>query len=93
MGFSVQDEPERSRFEIVVDGELAGFAAYRLRDGAVILTHTEIDPRHRGDGLGARLAQGTLDTLRERGARVVPSCSFIADYIARHPEYADLVDA
>ena len=93
MGSSIQDEPDRSRFEILVDGKLAGFAAYRLRDGAVVLTHTEIDPGHRGGGLGAQLARGTLDTLRERGARVVPSCPFIADYIARNPEYGDLVDA
>jgi predicted GNAT family acetyltransferase len=93
MTFSVQDDPEKLRFEILVDGEAAGFAAYRVRDGVTVITHTQIDPERRGQGVGAELARGTLDTLRERGARVIPQCPFFARFVADHPEYADLVDA
>jgi predicted GNAT family acetyltransferase len=93
MEYSVQDDPDKQRFEILVDGQRAGFAAYRVRDGAVVITHTQVDPEHRGAGVGAQLAHRTLDTLRERGVRVVPQCPFFARYIAEHPEYADLVDA
>jgi predicted GNAT family acetyltransferase len=89
----VQDNPDKQRFEIIVDGEVGGFAAYRVRDGAVVITHTQVEPEHRGGGIGARLARGTLDALRDRGARVVPSCPYIAAYIAKHPQYEDLVDA
>jgi predicted GNAT family acetyltransferase len=89
----VQDNPDKQRFEIIVDGEVGGFAAYRVRDGAVVITHTQVEPEHRGGGIGAQLARTTLDTLRDRGARVVPSCPYFAAYIAKHPEYADLVDA
>lgn len=93
MDMSVQDDTERHRFEIEVDSELGGFAAYQVRDGHVVLTHTQVDPRHRGRGVGQELARRTLDLLRERGARVVPSCPFFAKYIAEHPEYEDLLDA
>lgn len=93
MEMAVQDSPERHRFEILVDGELGGFAAYQVRDGRVVLTHTQVDPRHRGQGVGAELARRTWDLLRERGDRVVPSCPFMARFVAEHPEYADLVDA
>lgn len=93
MDVVVHDSAERSRFEIEVGGELGGFAAYRVRDGVVVITHTEIDPRHRGRGVGQELARRTLDLLRSRGDRVVPSCPFFAAYIAEHAEYADLVDA
>jgi predicted GNAT family acetyltransferase len=92
MTVTVYDDPDRSRFVIDVDDAPAGFAAYRVRDGAVVITHTEIDKAHRGEGLGGQLAAHTLDTLRGRGARVIPSCPFFAGYIADHPEYADLVD-
>ena len=92
MDYSVQDAPDKQRFEILVDGAPAGFAAYRVRDGAVVITHTQIDPEHRGAGVGAEPARRTLDTLRDRGDRVVPSCPFFARYIADHPQYADLVD-
>ena len=91
MDAKVQDEPGRHRFEISVDGEPAGFAAYRLRDDAVVITHSEVDPRFKGQGVGGELARQTLDLLRERGARVVTACPFFAAYVRRHHEYDDMI--
>ncbi|MFY1694485.1 MULTISPECIES: GNAT family N-acetyltransferase [unclassified Solwaraspora] len=87
----VQDDPARHRFEILIDDALAGFAAYRLTPGTVTVTHTEIDPAHRGKGAGDALAHGMLSQIRERDEQVVPQCPFIAAYIDRHPEFASLV--
>ena len=92
MDIRVEDNPARHRYEIFVDGEVGGFADYRVRDQVVIITHSQIDPAYRGHGLGGQLAKATLDTLRERGARVVPACPFFAKYVAEHPEYEDLVE-
>jgi predicted GNAT family acetyltransferase len=89
----VKNNPARRRYEIHVDGEVAGFAAYRSRDDAVVFTHTEIDEAHEGQGLGSALARGALDDVRESGGSVVPLCPFIKGYIDRHPEYGDLVTA
>lgn len=89
----VQDNPARRRFEVLVDGRLGGFAAYDVRDGAVVVTHTEVEPVHRGQGVGHQLARGTLEQLRDRGERLVPRCSFFARYVTEHPEYSDLVAA
>ncbi len=88
----VTDSPERSRFEITVDGHLAGFADYRRREDRVILTHTEIDSAYQGQGLAGRLTGTTLDAIRAEGRRVTPLCPYIANYITKHREYADLVD-
>jgi len=41
--------------------------------------------------MGSRLVKAALDDVRQRGERVVPQCAFVADYIRRHPAYADLV--
>ena len=87
----IQDNPAQRRFEALVDGRVGGFAAYDVHDGVVVVTHTEVDPVHRGQGVGQQLARGTLDQLRERGDRVVPRCGFFASYVAEHPEYTDLV--
>lgn len=62
-----------------------------LGDGTIIFTHTTIDPPLEGRGLGSALAAYVLDDARARGLSVVPECAFIAAYIDRHPEYADLV--
>lgn len=91
MGISVVDNAERQRFEALVDGELAGFADYRPGDGVLAFTHTEVDPAYRGKGVGAVLVGTALDQVRTDGHRVLPLCSFVADYVSHHPEYADLV--
>jgi predicted GNAT family acetyltransferase len=89
----VTDNPGERRFEVYLGDALAGFAGYQLAPGRIVFTHTEIDPRFEGHGLGSRLASGALDSARERELAVVPRCPFIAAYIARHREYADLVAA
>lgn len=89
----VVDNPERSRYELHVDGQLAGFILYRVQPGVVTMVHTEIEPEQEGHGLGSILAAGALDDVRARGLKVRPLCPFVSLYIQRHPEYADLVAA
>jgi predicted GNAT family acetyltransferase len=88
----VVDAPDDRRFELRVDGALAGFAEYRMRPGRIAFTHTEVDDRFQGRGLAGRLARAALDSARDRGLEVTPLCPYIADYIRRHPEYVPLVD-
>jgi predicted GNAT family acetyltransferase len=88
----VQDAPDQSRFEILVDGERAGIAQYGRRGGRFVFVHTEIDPKFEGRGLGSKLAARALDHVRGAGELVVPLCPFIGSYISRHPEYDDIVD-
>ncbi|MDZ7675594.1 MAG: GNAT family N-acetyltransferase [Acidimicrobiales bacterium] len=89
---TVVDVPEQSRFEVQVDGAVAGFADYRREDERVVITHTEVDDAFEGQGLAGALTSGALDAIREREELVVPVCRFTARYIERHDEYADLVD-
>lgn len=91
MPHSVEDNVELSRYEIKDDGRVVGIADYRLHDDLVVLPHTEVDPDRQGAGLGAELIQAALDAIRERGKRVVPQCSYVAGFIAQHPDYQDLV--
>jgi predicted GNAT family acetyltransferase len=91
MSTTVSDAPERSRFEISVDGALAGFAVYRLAPGRITFVHTEIDDAYAGRGLGGKLARAALDEVRGRGLAVKPDCPFIAGWIAKHADYTDLV--
>jgi predicted GNAT family acetyltransferase len=91
MSVEVTDNAGAGRYEVSVDGEPAGGAYYRLEDDRIVFTHTEIDPAHEGQGLGGGLARGALDDVRGRGLAVVPLCPFIAGWIRRHPDYADLV--
>jgi predicted GNAT family acetyltransferase len=79
----VRDNAERSRYELLRDGDVIGFADYE-RDGDVLrIPYVEIDARMRGNGYASALAAGVLDDARSRNLDVVPLCSFMAWYMRR----------
>jgi predicted GNAT family acetyltransferase len=88
---TVTRNDERNRFEATVEGTLAGFAAYRLRDGVIEFTHTEVDDAFEGKGVGSTLVSEALDQVRAEGLEVIATCPFVRGYIERHQEYADLL--
>ncbi len=91
----VTDNPSASRYELRVGGELAGFVEYKLRqhDTVVSIVHTEVLDAFQGKGLATHLARFSLDDARGRGLAVLPFCPYIASWIKKHPDYADLVPA
>ncbi|MGY2703262.1 GNAT family N-acetyltransferase [Nocardioides sp. HB32] len=85
--------PQAGRYEAHIDGELAGFAEYQLTDRLVVFTHTEVDDRFEGRGVGSAIARFGLDDVRGTGKQVLPLCPFIKGWIEKHPDYQDLVHA
>ncbi|MCB8958413.1 MAG: N-acetyltransferase [Nocardioides sp.] len=84
--------PAAHRYEGHIDAELAGFAEYQLTDALVVFTHTEVDDRFEGRGVGSAVVRAALDDVRADGSRqVLPLCPFVKGWIAKHPDYADLV--
>ena len=90
---SVENRPELGRYQIYVDGELAGFCAYEARGALVAFMHTEICEGFAGLGLGDRLVGEALDDIRAKGASVLPVCPFVRSFITRHLDYVALVPA
>ena len=89
---TVTNNPGESRYEAELDGRQAGFAAYQLANELIVFTHTEVDPAFEGRGVGSALARFALDEVRADGTRkVLIVCPFITGWIARHPEYAELL--
>jgi predicted GNAT family acetyltransferase len=86
------NNPEASRYEARIDGDLAGYAEYLLRDGQIVFTHTEVADAFEGRGVGSVLVRAALDDVRETGGRsVVPRCPFVRSWIEKHPDYEPLV--
>jgi hypothetical protein len=86
----VRDNTELHRFELDADGQVA-YSNYKRDGGVITIMHTEVPPALNGKGIGSALARGLLAIVRAQGLKVVPRCPFVAGYIAKHPEYADLL--
>jgi predicted GNAT family acetyltransferase len=87
----VQENPDEQRYEAVVDGEVAGFTAYRMQPGLISFVHTEVQDAFEGRGVGSILIREALEDVRRRGFEVLPFCPFVNSFIAEHREFADLV--
>ena len=87
----MQDNPAEGRYEALVGDDVAGFAAYDRSGEVIVFTHTVVEPAFEGKGIGGRLASAALDDVRAHGRSVIAKCPFIAEYIERHPVYADLL--
>lgn len=80
----VRNNTALSRFELDADGAVV-FVDYRVAGDAIVFTHTET-PRHlRGRGHATRLVEGAIALSNGMGLKVIPGCSFVVDYMAKHP--------
>ena len=86
---TIERNDEARRYELKLDGALAGYAEYRTNPGRITFTHTVVYPEHEGQGLGSRLATFVLDEAVARGDTIVPVCPFIAAYLREHPGVYD----
>ena len=89
----ITNNAEKHRYEAFIGNELAGYCEYNLLTDAIMFTHTEVLEAHEGKGIGSAIAKHVLDAARSDGKHVIPVCQFIAGYIRKHREYADLVRA
>jgi predicted GNAT family acetyltransferase len=78
------------RFEIERDGAVA-YLEYTLSPGVLELIHTEVPEKLRGKGLAATLAETGLQYARDNKLKVDVICPLVQGFIAKHPEYADLL--
>jgi predicted GNAT family acetyltransferase len=86
----VQNNPAKSRFEVQLEEQVA-LIQYTLAGDTIIFNHTEVPAALEGRGIAGKMARTALEHAREQGLKVVPTCSYVAGYIRKHPEYQSLV--
>ncbi|OYQ33911.1 N-acetyltransferase [Flavobacterium cyanobacteriorum] len=79
-----------NQFELHTAGQYA-FLEYIRKDDKIYLTHTEAPAELRGIGVAADLVKRSLEYSRNNKLTVVPSCSYVARYIEKHPEWNDVL--
>jgi predicted GNAT family acetyltransferase len=78
------------RFE-VRDGDAIAVLEYQMVPGRIVFTHTGVPKELEGRGVAGALVRTGLEHARRHDLAVRPVCPYVAAYLARHPEYADLV--
>lgn len=88
--FDVVHNQAAQQFELKAGSEV-GLLQYRIRDGRMIVYHTEVPQHLERQGLAARMTHAALQFAREQKLRVEPRCPYTASFFRKHPEYGDLL--
>lgn len=88
----VRHDAAQQRFEVVIDDTRAELD-YEQRGDVLCLTHTGVPPAIGGRGVGGALVRSALEYARAKGLKVNPTCEYAASFIARNPQYQDLLAA
>ena len=90
MEYEILHDKKAMKFYTEIDGEQAFLRYLPTGEGTLDFIKTFVPPAGRGKGLAALLMQAGLDYARETGARIRPSCSYVAKYFQDHPEVSSL---
>ena len=85
-----QQKVTTGRFEIARNSQVA-YLEYSLSGNVLVLIHTEVPQKLQGMGLASSLAETALHWARENKLKVDIVCPTVQEYVAKHPEYSDLV--
>ena len=86
----IKHNEKAHRFESENNG-LLSVLVYKIVPGRMLFQHTEVPPSLEGRGLAAKLTRVALEYARKEKLQVVPACSYTASFMAKHPEYNDLL--
>ncbi len=77
MSFEQVDDGKHGVFKLIQDDLVAGEMAYTWAgDSMLIIDHTDVNERFRGQGVGRKLLDELIAFVRERQVKVIPLCPF-----------------
>ncbi|MDH8701847.1 putative GNAT family acetyltransferase [Dysgonomonadaceae bacterium PH5-43] len=92
MNVIVKDNGKNGAFVAVNDGvELGDMTFVWNGDKAIIIDHTGVDPRYKGQGIGKAMFEKAVDFAREKNITVIPTCRFVVAMFARTPSARDVL--
>jgi predicted GNAT family acetyltransferase len=88
----VINDAEHGRWVAVLGADAIAELTYRVVGGRVVLLSTWVDHAYRKHRVATELVASALEEIRESGKKITIICPVVGQFIARHPEYLDLID-
>ena len=54
---------------------------YEIENGVYNIDHTFVDDSLRGQGIGSKLVQEAVNTIKEKGAKIQATCPFASKWL------------
>ena len=73
------------------NGEVLAEATFpTISEGVVNVNHTFVDESLRGQGIASKLMKALAESLREKGGKAYPTCSYAVKWFMDNPDYSDV---
>lgn len=86
-----EDGPTGGRYSVIVEGHAAEMTYSRAGASRIIIDHTEVPDALRGMKVGLALVKAAVEDARAETFKIIPLCPFAKATLAKHPEWADVV--
>jgi uncharacterized protein len=92
MDIQRQEHRRKGAFFIDEDGEWVAELTYlRTGENTMVIDHTEVDPKFRGENIGRDLVAAAVAYARENGLKIKPICPYTKKVIDSTPEFQDVL--
>lgn len=88
----VVNDAEYGRWIAALGADAIAELSYRFVGGRVVLLSTWVDHAYRNHRVATELVSRVLDEIRGSGKKITIICPVVGEFIARNPEYLDLID-
>ncbi len=90
MNYELILNEEENQYEFDIDDQKA-ILQYVKEGPALVLVHTGVPPNLENQGIAHQLVEKSLDDIRSKNEKIIPVCPYVTTFIARNPQYEDLV--
>ncbi len=88
MNYSIIHYPNRSRFEIEMEG-LTAYVEYLRTDDVFDIIHTIVPQPLEGRGIASSLVRTAFDYARDNKLTLKAACPYAHAWLLHHPEYLE----
>ena len=82
----------KGRFNYEVDGVVKAEMTYsQAGNDKIIIDHTEVDASLKGEGVGYKLVEASVNYARNKQIKILPLCPFAAAVFKKRNEYSDVL--
>lgn len=87
------DNGKKGKFYIEIDGKQGAEMVYSYAgDEKIIIEHTEVSGKLKGQGIGYKLVEEVVAFMRKNNLKAIPLCPFAnAVFKKRHNDYKDVL--
>lgn len=86
------DRETKGAYVIELDGERVAEMTYTKAGNRIIIDHTEVSDKLRGQGAGKKLVLRVVEDARKEGVKILPLCPFAKAVFDRTPELRDMLE-